>query len=220
MLVSYNEILMLCHKVFEARGFAVGAVEDSAETIATLERHGYPALTVVHTEIAQWRPLSHPLTIKRDQQPHHSLLLASDASLLQIAPLAIDYAYAQAVRDGAHTITLPHIHYPLLALPYAEKCARRGCIVTLKWGQGSTIVSHSQSERANSNGLSPVATTLRIRVEIKGEDASINPPLAFPNSISVDDTIWYDLQHLAKGVLVASSEQSRQRGAGEQVILP
>ena len=234
MILSHNEILVTCRKVFEVWGFAQGELEDAADSVAWREQIGLSSINTLCElhEFAQKRdrvPLNYPANSYA--VPRLTPMIDS----LRTGPLIADYALVRASESGQ--IRLPFLDSQAgLWAGYLRHIAQRGFYVSLYWR--SRDAQHRLMFAANEalpsyvqwNALTRDDTDwLEISREpivvkrsddvrsIDSAEFAANRQHCLYNGIKVNDDCWQILTEIAKGILVEATAESRQRGAGEQL---
>jgi hypothetical protein len=139
LIVSHNEIVMLGRKLFEALGLALGDYEDAAEMIARCELYGLPVLATIHRDLALFeKPYEKRLNV-RNRRPVLTEFDAHGQSCLLVGPLAADWGYRTALREGVATVSLYNCRHQLFLLAYLLRVARRGVNLSATWNENDGL---------------------------------------------------------------------------------
>lgn len=229
--VSHNEIVMLCRKYFEALGWAEGDWLDHADMFAWCEQHDLPMLHFLkrdHTHLQRADRTS--LAWSADT------IDAQGASVLQFGYLLLDKLYQRVTDEGMVTATVINCRHQPLLLGYMRRVAQRGVTVRASWqhglAQGGALFSAETASLAFSQ-VDDVARddTLSVAMSVQAPpeserrlaatsvwDAAMLAQRAAAHrdhGYRVSRPIWQFATEVGKGILVAASDASRQRGAGE-----
>lgn len=152
LIVSHNEIAMLCRKLFEALGFAQGDYEDSGDMIAWCELYGLPVLGTIHRDLPLFdneNPYQKRLTV-RNQQPALTEFDAQGQSCLLVGTLAADWGARTALREGVASVSLQNCRHQALLLPYLLRVAQRGVNLLATWNENDGLTQITAVISANT----------------------------------------------------------------------
>lgn len=240
LTISHNEIVVACRKAIEGLGLSQGQAEDGANSIGWLLSHGLslPADFLFRLDSIE------PATILPIQQQSNrengSTWDAQSLSGLHCFPNLADFASVQATisETQIHNLTVQNLADIDLIWPYLVNLQKRGFYIRLRWAglnQDEHIVVFSDQAEPDCYLLeSKVAkqdqsVSLLVSVMPFGEEAALNWPLIridrsvdlqsnyldrTENGIKIVSEVWDRLNVIGKRLLVESTAESEQRGAG------
>lgn len=239
MKISHTELNDLLQKIFEGLGFSRGDYEDLARSICWLEFRNWPILKKV-LDVAQKSQVKQP---KISFEDSHSATIAVEKSIAFMAgalPHNLAYVKSRALEGTAVEVSLLNPILPLLLIPNLILIASRGYQGRIIWHEGVTQIFHiSISARAIYPDVTiyygeDLPRNLAAFVEVGTAVSSYSPPLGIlevekisartlrkrftdniANGLEIEDSLWQTMIELSKKVLVEATEESRNKGAGE-----
>ena len=168
---------------------------------------------------------------------------AQGQSCLRVGSQAVDLGYAKAARQGVATVALANCHHQLMFVPYMQQIAERGVDLLATWNEeDGQVIGWFSAENAHPtlyrypfppNTPIPNRATDSLHINFSRDHSlglseemsaefEVTSPEQFAahfahhrdNGIQVSKDSWAKLTEVGKGVLVASSAESRERGAG------
>ena len=239
MKVSYTELNDILLKVFEGLQFSRGDYEDLARAICWLEFRDYPILEK-SLRVAQLPQIKQPRISFEDS---HSATISVEKCIgFMASALALNLAYvkSKALEGTAVEVSLLNPTLPTLLIPNLSLISQRGYAAQLVWHEERECIYQVKIEPM---ALHPQLTTYMgedlpinwaVHIEVGKALNHYSPPLGILdvqlttpdelqdrfnqkiiNGLELDDSMWDKLKQLAQNVLVESSDESRNRGAGE-----
>ncbi len=235
MKITQTELTDLLKKVYEGQKLAYGDYQDCANDIAWLAMHGLISLDEMASHLPDWQlPPSQPTSIMYENETTAVL-----SPTFPCGSLALDLASHKAVQHGLGIVQLPYVHQPHLLIPSLVRCARRGHHAALLWHDETELatavtiqahhasphyrqykqaVSHSHLTILCSPTILPTLPDVEIVTAVSPQQLAQKYQHHLHNGLEVSQATWQQLITLSKNALVPSSEQSRQKGAGEQAV--
>ena len=233
--ISHNEVIVACRKAFEALGLSFGQAEDASEAIGWLALHRLPFQDQLSAALNGWQSkLLHASPLS--QSPDQSIWDAQGGSALYIFPNLIDYGSVQAQKNGAYTLQILNMPDVGLMWPYIVCIQKRGISLMLQRSDGAAgvqqIICQAGEERPAINQLDAAGDWLIEKVEVRflpqDESSANHSEIRIANSesllstaldctangIQIEASLWIKLNLLGKGLLVESTAESENRGAG------
>ncbi|MDV2116872.1 DUF3726 domain-containing protein [Alcaligenes faecalis] len=243
MHVSMTELKTVLRRCFEATGYFVGNYEDAANMILWLEKHGLNGLeeltrALPYIDQDNARPLS--TVIYEDSTS--AIIDSHGRSALNCIAASVDLAHAKALAQGVATVTVHNCHNRMFILKALTDCGRRGISVAAYWQNGSqTLIEHTAAIKAGARypSYSVAQTSQKVKDEdkqaltiicssrvdltsslqhlnahhISAKQVELNKEQTVDCGIEISEQLWAHINKIGEGVLVESSERSRQ-GAG------
>ena len=239
MKIAYTELNDILNKVFEGFGFPLGDYEDFAKVISWLEFHNWPILE----RVLQAAPSPHALLPILNPEDSHSASINVQKNVpFMASSLAIDLAYVKSLQLEGTTadVWLLNPILPDLLIPNLLSIGKRNYDAQLIWHQGRKRIYWVLLEKGatypNITVYSgdPLPINLAVHIEVGTAVYPYSPPLEvtdshlitpaeledrFKNNIvhglEIEADLWQQLRLLSKNVLVEATQESRNKGAGE-----
>lgn len=231
MRVSYPELLILCERVLQAKGFPLGSAVEGAEMIVWAEIAGFDGLKRLVEKLDQLDE-SQPKEIQiTSESPHLTIIDGVNQTDLLSARLAADLAYSKATTNGFGIVEVINCQGDDWVAQNASQVAKRGISCMIRWGN-YIAVAHPDTEQPrimekslqqkNPNSILVICSKSSYQEEV--EQQVIREPHqlqeywdeSIQNGLEVDPMIWGRLVQEKDDVLVESTEISRLKGTGEQ----
>ncbi|WP_116475351.1 DUF3726 domain-containing protein [Zobellella maritima] len=237
MLVSHNEIVTLCRKVFEALNRQCGEGEVIAYMVAEAEMMGLEGLAAF-VKALPWleQDCDQPPQVRLDTPQRLEVDLRRASVLCHLSPL-LDYATTKLTPQGQVELVIRHCHNRWLCFGALYQLARQGYWSTASWYNGSAphhvrFYLHGDSPRPTvqlGEDSADDRHSLRILISaspilrgpipedsrmMESEQLELARKQALATGIRVADSHWNTLKEIAARGLVEATDASR-RGAGE-----
>ncbi len=233
MLVSENELQELVWRVLRGYGWPRAESKDIANAIVWLEMHQLDGLAPLRTLLEAPTTFSHqPTTISAETGTTITLHTANNIALLA-GDLAVDLAIGKAL-ETSRAVRVQLLDTPVPTLLIASAAAKDDVFAVdittnthvmrlLHNGDLSIAPQHNPETAAAAHiyvGNQPLpAFPRRTATHIPHHVSQQHYQAHLASGIAITNTDWHHLNMLALNSMVEATEESRQRGAGENAII-
>lgn len=232
MRVSYPELLVLCERVLQVKGFPLGSMVEGAEMIAWAEIVRFNGLKRLLVEMERFEEVRLDAIQIVSESPHLTILNGANQPDLLSARVAADLAYAKACMSGMGVVEVINCQGNPWVGQNAYQIAMRGTSCMIDWGNQIAIADpddheHPRLMEDSSNTEKPhhifiICSKSSFQIDMGYSEIRSPKQIqtdwneAIHHGVEVDPEIWKRLMEISSEVLVESTERSRLKGTGEQ----